>query len=127
MGTVLVVDDDEATAHFIAIALRDQCYRVLHAVDGPSLGVALRQQPDAILLDLRMPAMDSDEVSRRLRADPVTAHIPIIVMSAMDTNSALRQYPHLIADDWLPKPFDIEDLYAVIDRWEMDGGLLPTS
>lgn len=79
---VLVVDDDASITEVIRAAMEDEGYRVLTAVDGGALPLAHTQRPDVILLDLHMPAMDGAEVSRRLRADPATAHIPIIVMSA---------------------------------------------
>src|SRR5579871_3721426 len=77
-ATVLVVDDDPATVSFLEAALSVEGYEVLAALDEAALRVAHEQQPNVILLDLMMPGMDGVEVSQRLRADPVTAHIPII-------------------------------------------------
>ncbi len=114
-GTILVVDDDPFIVEFLETALEDEGYLVLATFNGGALPLARDSHPDVILLDIMMPGMDGVEVSRRLRADPVTAGIPIIVMSAQDrlrTTSALMQI-----DDRLPKPFDLDRLYATVARW----------
>jgi CheY-like chemotaxis protein len=114
-ATVLVVDDDEAIVAVIQGALEDEGYRVLTAVDGAALQIARDQHPDLILLDIMMPVMDGVEVSRRLRADPATADIPIVAMSA---HSRLRATAGtMAADDRLSKPFDLSDLYGTVERW----------
>jgi CheY-like chemotaxis protein len=72
-------------------------------------------RPDLILLDIMMPGMDGVEVSRRLRADPVTAGIPIVVMSAQHRlRATAAQMP---IDDRLPKPFALDLLFSTIERW----------
>jgi CheY-like chemotaxis protein len=81
-GRVLVVDDDPSIIDFLETALEDEGYLVLASVGADSLLVAHDVHPDVILLDINMPGMDGVEVSQRLREDPVTADIPIIVMSA---------------------------------------------
>ncbi len=114
-GTVLVVDDDPFIVDFLETALEDEGYLVLAAVNGGALPLARDLHPDIILLDIMMPGMDGVEVSQRLRADPVTADIPIVVMSAQDrlrATSTLMQ-----VDDRLPKPFDLDRLYAIVARW----------
>ncbi len=118
-GTVLVVDDDAEIRSFIAAALEDQGYEVWQAVNGGALQIALERQPKVILLDILMPGMDGVEVSRRLRDDARTAHIPIIAMSAQDR---LRSTGGLMAaDDRLVKPFDLDHLYDLVARWSEHG------
>ena len=112
---VLVVEDDESITGVIRPALEDEGYRVLTAVGGGALPLAHAQQPDVILLDLHMPLMDGAEVCRRLRADPATAHIPIIVMSASRHLTAITA--HLPIDDHMAKPFDLDDLLRAVTRW----------
>jgi CheY-like chemotaxis protein len=114
-GTVLVIDDDPAIVDFLEIALEDEGYRVLVAVDGAALQVAHDLQPNLILLDIMMPDMDGVEVSQRLRADPVTAGIPIVVMSAQDRLRATAA--RMPIDDRLPKPFALDRLFSTVDRW----------
>lgn len=113
--TVLVVDDDPAIIELVEMALEDQGYVVLSAVNGAALQIARDRQPDVILLDILMPGMDGVEVSQRLRADPATAGIPIIAMSAQDrlrANSSLMP-----VNDRLPKPFELTGLYTTVARW----------
>ena len=114
-GTVLVVDDDPHLVAFLMAALEEEGYQVLSAVDGAALQLAHERPPDLILLDIMMPIMDGVEVTRRLRADPVTAQIPIIIMSARHRLAVLG--PRLSVNDQLPKPFDLTDLYKTVARW----------
>jgi len=114
-GTVLVVDDDPRIIAFLETALEDEGYLVLAAVGAESLGVAHETQPAVILLDINMPGMDGVEVSQRLRDNPVTAAIPIVVMSAQDRLQATG--PLMSVNDRLPKPFDLARLYEVVARW----------
>jgi CheY-like chemotaxis protein len=113
-GTVLVVDDDPDIQELVAIALEEEGYQVLRSVDGASLPIAVREQPHLVLLDLNMPGMDGTTVSQRLRQEPATKHIPIVVMSAAGSQAARTG---LIHEDWLFKPFDLNDLFAIVERW----------
>ncbi len=112
---VLVVDDDAAIVDFLETALEDEGYHVLATVGAAAVQLAHDMLPAVILLDINMPGMDGIEVSRRLRADPATAGIPIIVMSAQDRLRATG--PLLPVNDRLPKPFEIAALYATVARW----------
>jgi CheY-like chemotaxis protein len=113
--TVLVVDDDPVIRAVLTGALEAQGYQVLTSVDGPAIEVARAQRPDLILLDLMMPGMDGPEVSRHLRADPRTAAIPIVALSAE------RDLPTVAArmgvDDFVAKPVDLPTLSRVVARW----------
>lgn len=90
-------------------------------MDGAALQVAHEAQPDVILLDLMMPRMDGREVSQRLRADPATATIPIVAVSAHDGLATVNGT--LAVNDRLAKPFYFGDLFAVValDRRASDG------
>ncbi len=114
-GTILVVDDDQAILDFITEALQEDGYQVVTAVGAGALPVAADRQPNCILLDLQMPGMDGEEVSRRLRGQVATAGIPIIVMSAKDRLSATTSRMQI--NDHLSKPFGLAQLYAVVKRW----------
>ncbi len=113
--TVLVVDDDPLIVDFLEMALEDEGYQVLATVGSDALPLARDMQPDLILRDINMPGMDGIEVSRRLRDDPATAAIPIIVMSAQDRLRATG--PLMPVDDRLPKPFELSVLYQKVARW----------
>lgn len=114
-GTVLVVDDDPFIVEFLEEALTEAGYRTYSSAGSASLRLARDQQPDLILLDIMMPEMDGVEVSKRLRADPSTAAIPIVVMSAQDRLQSVSA--HMPVDDRLSKPFNIGDLYSTVERW----------
>lgn len=114
-ATVLIVDDDPVILDVLRATLEDEGYVVLTAVNGGALPLARRAQPQVILLDIMMPGMDGMEISKRLRADPATARIPIVVMSATSNLTALAgQMP---VDDRLPKPFDLDGVSAIVERW----------
>ncbi len=86
----LIIDDDEAARYVIRRSVRKPM-RFEEARDGPSgLALAARCQPGVIFLDLSMPGMHGDEVLDRLQADPGTAHIPVIVVTSHEVDSALR-------------------------------------
>lgn len=89
-------------------------YRVVRAVDGESLDVARSEQPHLILHDISMPGINGPDVSRRLRAEPATAPIPIVVMSS---HVARRRPEEMSHDDRLPKPVALDNLYAMVARW----------
>jgi CheY-like chemotaxis protein len=114
-ATVLVVDDDPTIVSFLREALEDEGYEVVTAVGGEALPLAHDLHPSVILLDAAMPGMDGLEVSRRLRADPVTAPIPLVAMSAQHhLDAAADRMP---VNDRLPKPFELEQLYDTVARW----------
>jgi two-component system KDP operon response regulator KdpE len=110
MTTVLVVDDDPAIRRTLAITLRARDYEVIAAPNGRSaLQIVDESVPDVILLDLGLPDMDGLAVLRRVRS---LSRVPIIVVSArtgsIDKVEALDQG----ADDFVTKPFSIEELVA---------------
>ena len=120
MDTVLVVDDDQATAQMIQETLEMEGYRVLRAIGGAALALARTQHPAVILLDINMPGMNGPEVSQHLRADPATATIPIICMSSHV--AGMRVPPEMHYDDRLDKPFALDLLRATVLRWTGDEG-----
>jgi CheY-like chemotaxis protein len=83
-----------------------------------SLGLELArsQHPDLVLLDLNLPDMSGVEVLRRLRADPVTASIPVIVISADATGNQVERLRQEGAADYLSKPFDVGRFLALVDQ-----------
>jgi CheY-like chemotaxis protein len=112
-GTVLVVEDDVGVAGFIEAALTEDGYRVEVTQGEGALELAPTLNPDVILLDMMMPGMDGGEVSRRLRASPQTAYIPIVLMSAQLD----RCPPDLPVDAWLSKPFSLVSLCHMVDGY----------
>ena len=114
-NTVLVVDDDRLIREVITLALEDSGYTVVTAEGVDALEVATRAGPAVVLLDINMPLIDGVEVRRQLRANPTTAQIPVIALSAA-TNLRARA-TEMRADDYLAKPFDIDELLLRVDKW----------
>lgn len=114
-GTILVVDDEPAIREIINMMLADEGHRLVFAENGlEAVDKAHELVPDLILLDVMMPKMDGYEVCRRLRAAPVLAQVPIIMITALgDTASRVRGI-NSGADDFISKPFDFTELTAKI-------------
>jgi len=104
---ILVVDDIEANRRLLQAKLEAQYHSVILACNGPdALEKARTTDPEIILLDVMMPGMDGYEVCRRLKADPVTAHIPVVMVTALsDTEDRVRGLD-AGAEDFLTKPVD---------------------
>ena len=82
---ILVIDDIEANVRLLEAKLSAEYYDVLTAFDGPTgLAMAAAEHPDIVLLDVMMPGMDGFEVCRRLKDDPLTRHIPVVLVTALD-------------------------------------------
>jgi signal transduction histidine kinase/DNA-binding response OmpR family regulator len=114
-AVVLVVDDEANTRDFITRGLQKEGFRVLVAASGDeALRVAREQQPDAITLDVLMPGTDGWTVLRALKAEPLTARIPVVMVSMLDDQDIGYA---LGASDYLTKPFDREMLVAALQRY----------
>lgn len=113
MKSVLVVDDDKSVAKFIEINLRQEGFDVRLAHDGgDALDEVTRQVPDLVLLDWSMPGLDGLQVCERLRADPHTAHIPVVMVTGRSRASDKVVGLAAGADDYIVKPFDPLELVA---------------
>ena len=115
MSQVLVVDDDAEIRSFVQAALEIEGYEVFTAVDGAVLPLVRTTPPDVILLDLTMPGMSGEELCAHLRADPHTAAIPVVAMSASTNLDAIACRAGF--SDQLAKPFRLPALYAIVARW----------
>ena len=110
---ILVVDDIEANVRLLEAKLSAEYYDVSAAYDGLSaLSAAVDTRPDIILLDVMMPGMDGFEVCRRLKADPITRHIPVVLITALDGRQDRLTGLKAGADDFLNKPIDDVALFA---------------
>ena len=116
-GTVLVVDDAPGMVFFLREALTAAGYRVVAAVANDAVQMARDVHPDLVLLDIMMPGVDGPEVSRRLHADPHTASIPVIAISALPDLALKLHMLEMGADDYLIKPFGLDDLLHRIESW----------
>jgi signal transduction histidine kinase/DNA-binding response OmpR family regulator len=120
---VLVVDDEKATRELIARGLEKEGFRLMAAASGEeALQLARERKPDVISLDVLMPGMDGWMVLRALKADPLTAPIPVVMVSMLDD----RDIGHALgASDYLTKPFDRQKLVAALRRYRRDGTQRP--
>lgn len=112
-GTVLVVDDNPNNLSVLVSLLRESGYRTLVAVDGESaIAQITYAKPDIILLDVMMPGIDGFETCKRLKANPDSAEIPVIFMTALsDTIDKVKGF-NLGAVDYITKPFEHEEVLA---------------
>ena len=111
LGFVLVVDDEEQNRTLLRDPLEARGYEVEEAENGvQALQKIAARPPDVILLDLMMPRMDGFEVCRRLKKDPKTAHIPILMVTALSERKERLMGIEAGANDFLHKPIDIQDV-----------------
>src|SRR4051812_41608772 len=111
MSTILLVEDDPDIRHLVSYKLVRGGFTVNEAEDGFSaLREALRDPPDLVILDVRMPRMSGLEVCRELRAGPRTARVPIIMLTARARSQDLEQAYAAGASDYIVKPFSPREL-----------------
>jgi two-component system phosphate regulon response regulator PhoB len=109
--TVLIVDDEKDLRHLLDFNLKQAGYRTLHASTGEeALAQAARHEPDMILLDLNLPDLSGTEVAKRLKADPETREIPIVMLTARGGEADRITGFELGAEDYVPKPFSVREL-----------------
>jgi two-component system, cell cycle response regulator len=110
---ILIVDDVPANARLLEAKLSAEYYQVASARDGfEALRMAHDWQPDLILLDVMMPGMDGFECCRKLKDDPATLHIPVVMVTALGEPAERVHGLESGADDFLTKPVDYETLMA---------------
>ncbi len=114
---VLVVDDEEDFSFFTKHNLERNNYEVLSALDGESgLRTAFDVKPDLILLDILMPGIDGFEVLKRLKSDPATVAIPVIMLTGKDDEASKERAAQLNDAGYLVKPIEIEELHNRIEQ-----------
>lgn len=110
---ILIVDDEPAGREAIESVLITQRYRLFFAENGhDALEQAHTLLPDVILLDVMMPGIDGFETCRRLRADPLLAEVPVVMVTALDDHASRVSGLEAGADDFISKPFDRIELRA---------------
>jgi CheY-like chemotaxis protein len=117
LGRVLVVDDDEIIRQLISVNLELEGFEVTTAVDGQDcLDKVNEVDPAVITLDVMMPRMDGWEAAGRLRADPRTAGVKVVLLSARAQEADLQRGDRIGVDAYLTKPFDPDELIATVRR-----------
>ena len=113
MPKILCIDDEQNILDLLTFNLEAAGYSAVTATTGSDgLAVAKQDTPAAILLDLMLPDIDGMEVCKRLKADPVTSSIPIIMLTAKDSDVDKVLGLELGADDYMTKPFSVRELVA---------------
>ena len=115
-ATVLVVDDDPVILKLLEVNFEMEGFEVVRASDG-AMGLERAREvlPDIVILDVMMPRMTGYEVAKALREDDLTAHIPIIFVTARAQSSDVERGIELGVDDYVTKPFDPLDLIARVN------------
>src|SRR5277367_329449 len=110
---VLIVDDERDIVDLVRYNLNKNGYDALVACDGQqALEIARTQLPDLIVLDLMLPGLHGTEVARRLKADPRTSSIPIVMLTAKGEETDVVVGLTIGADDYVTKPFSMKVLLA---------------
>jgi two-component system alkaline phosphatase synthesis response regulator PhoP len=115
-GRILVVDDEIYIVHILDFSLGMEGYEVVTALDGEqALEKARTEKPDLIVLDIMMPKLDGYETCKRLKADPTTKDMPVILLSAKGRNVDQKVGFEVGADDYITKPFSPRKLVERIN------------
>lgn len=115
---ILVVEDSQTQAQELSARLMEGGFEVVLAGDGPqALRIADVYQPDLIVLDVNLPTMSGYQICDRLRRDPSTANIPIVMLTAADSSEDIQTGYRAGADAYIPKgTFAINHLFATFER-----------
>jgi DNA-binding response OmpR family regulator len=118
----LVVDDSAVIRELIAVNLELEGFDVVCAADGlTALRLAAELRPDVVTLDVQMPRLSGLDTVRRLRADPATAQLPVVIVSGRFLPDDVARGRDAGADDYLAKPFEPADLVRTVRRWAESG------
>jgi CheY-like chemotaxis protein len=114
---VLYIEDNPANVEVVSRFLKGRGNARLHSVGSGRAGLdsAIRDIPDIILLDLHLPDLQGDRVLRELKAEPITAAIPVVVLSADATQGVVRRLLAIGALAYLTKPLDLAELGELLD------------
>jgi CheY-like chemotaxis protein len=119
LKTILVVDDELSNAEVLGLILEEEGYRVFTAANGRhGLERIPELRPDLVVLDFMMPVMDGAEMGKRLRADPATRHIRILMNSSLEEDTVREFFSGY--DAFLRKPYDVDAALQTIARLVSD-------
>lgn len=113
---IIVADDDQAIGEVMRIILEERQYTVVNITDGKLImDTALAQQPDLMFLDISLSGYDGGEITKMLKSNIKTKHIPVVIVSANQNTEAVAKEAG--AEGFLAKPFDINRLTAIVDQY----------
>lgn len=115
---ILYIEDNPGNRMLVQRILMVEDYDVFEAEDGPAgVEIALREKPDLILMDMNLPDLDGYEMTRRMRAIPELANIPIIAMTANVMQGDREKTLAAGCSGYIPKPIDVDELPNQIARF----------
>ena len=115
--TILYVEDNEFNLKMVRQLLSRTSYRLIEATDGEmGVATALKEMPDLVLMDVQLPKLSGLDATRRLRGDPKTAHIPIIVVTSFALSGDDQKAKDAGASAYLAKPYSPRELLGMIRR-----------
>jgi len=127
---ILIVDDQPASIKMLSAKLTNEYYQVLTAEDGAAaLEAVVRDAPDLVLLDVMMPGLNGFQVCEQIKQNPQTTHIPVVMITALDSREDKVRGLEAGADDFLTKPVDDTTLFSrvrslvrlkhMLEQWRM--------
>jgi two-component system cell cycle response regulator DivK len=126
MPKILLVEDNEMNRDMLSRRLQRKGYEVVIAVDGgEGVEMAHSQAPDLILMDMSLPVLDGWEATRRLKAAPDTAAIPVIALTAHAMATDREKAMEAGCDDYDTKPIELPRLLGKIETWLSGAGTRP--
>jgi CheY-like chemotaxis protein len=115
---VLIVDDEYFLAEMIKMRLELAGFEILLAENGQeALDLLAKQSVDVILMDVMMPVMDGWETTKKIKLDEKLKKIPVVFLTARASHEDHLKADHVGGDDYIPKPFETEDLIAKVKKW----------
>ncbi|HEY4858170.1 MAG TPA: response regulator [Xanthobacteraceae bacterium] len=115
---ILVVEDQEDNRQIVRDLLTATDYEVMEAENGEeAIAAVAKQRPDLILMDIQLPVMDGYEATRRIKADPALAAIPVIAVTSYALSGDEEKARAAGCDDFVPKPFSPRQLLAKIRQY----------
>ncbi|HTG43363.1 MAG TPA: response regulator [Verrucomicrobiae bacterium] len=116
MKRILVIEDDAAVRGLIVETLQIRGWQPLQAADGQQgLDLAVSELPDLVLCDIQMPKLDGYEVLRGIRENTITSTLPFLFLTGLGDKPKMRQAMELGADDYIVKPFTVQELLGAVD------------
>lgn len=117
VGAIFVVEDDPQIAAMLSEFLEDEGYWVRTGVNGSALVTALAEPPAMVLLDVMMPGLDGIEFCRRFKANPDTANVPVVFITAAQTDLIAARLNTIRYEQLIRKPFTLDEILSTVHRY----------
>jgi len=114
---VLIVDDNEQAVEMLQIILEEEGYDIISAYVGEiGLKKASEEKPDIVILDIGLPGMDGYQVCEKIKSDPATAEIPVIMLTGIDMVDDFERAMEKKADWYIVKPYNVDHLLRTMEK-----------